>query len=334
MILFARARGWAYGITREFESLQAMSAVAERETQHERTRQHDVMLQLASVKSQLDCLTEQLAAQRHARLPPAPAAASAAQQLAAQQLAASSALFILADNFLGSKLGYVFTSGAQGTGYYRDGTCDPAVSVAHCAAAATGDAAVVLVAAADGIADAPVWPQRQTRAEPDLVDEGVSDGDLFVPSIAYHGSRPGYVYFRSSKFGTGYYRDGTSPGSCSSAESPAAVAAGPSVAADVRAPPRLPPGLPQSQLSSFPSALRLAAAVPPLPPTRLQPHPSHRRDTSYLRRNRRPCHDAVPSQLSGSQPSPRHTASYLRRGRRRRQRAALLELSGSSLFQH
>ena len=245
MLLFAHARGWANGIAREFESLQAMSAVAARETQHERTRQHDVMLQLASVKSQLDCLTEQLAAQRHARLPPAPAAASAAQQLAAQQLAASSALFILADNFLGSKLGYVFTSGAQGTGYYRDGT---------------------------------------------------------------------------------------SPGSCSSAESPAAVDAEPSVAADVRAPPRLPPGLPQSQLSSLPSALRLAAAVPPLPPTRLQPHPSHRRDTSYLRRNRRPCHDAVPSQLSGSQPSPRHTASYLRRGRRRRQRAALLELSGSSLF--
>jgi hypothetical protein len=89
------------------------------------------------------------------------------------------------------------------------------------------------------LADCAARLQQQTRAEPDLVDEGVSDGDLFVPSIAYDGSRPGYVYFRSSKFGTGYYRDGTSPGSCSSAESPAAVAAGPSVAADVRAPQRL-----------------------------------------------------------------------------------------------
>ena len=154
---------------------------------------------------------------------------------------------------------------------------------------------------------------------------------LFIQADDFLGRKIGYVFTCGAQ-GTGYYRDGTSPGSCSSAESPAAVAAGPSVAADVRAQPRLPPGLPQSQLSSFQSALRLAAAVPPLPPTRLQPHPSHRRDTSYLRRNRRPCHDAVPSQLSGSQPSPRHTASYLRRGRRSRQRAALLELSGSSLF--
>ena len=31
MLLFAHARGWANGIAREFESLQAMSAVAARE---------------------------------------------------------------------------------------------------------------------------------------------------------------------------------------------------------------------------------------------------------------------------------------------------------------
>ena len=186
MLLLAHARGWTNDIAHEFESLRAMSAVTARETQHERSRQYDVMLQLAAVKSQLDCPTGQLAAQQHARLPPAPAAASAAQQLAAQQLAASSALYILADNFLGSKLGYVFTCGAQGTGYYRDGT---------------------------------------------------------------------------------------SPGSCSSAESPAAVDAEPSVAADVRAPPRLPPGLPQSQPSSFPSALR--ASPPPY-------HRCHQRGCSHI----------------------------------------------------
>jgi hypothetical protein len=52
MLLFAHARGWANGIAHEFESLRAMSAVAARETQHERSRQYDVMLQLAAVKSQ------------------------------------------------------------------------------------------------------------------------------------------------------------------------------------------------------------------------------------------------------------------------------------------
>ena len=87
----------------------------------------------------------------------------------------------------------------------------------------------------------------------------VSDGDLF-PSIAYHGSRPGYVYFRSSKFGTGYYRNGTSPGSCSSAESPAAVAAAPAQAAFL-ARMRLQRSAAAGPATAAPTAAMLAARL-------------------------------------------------------------------------